>query len=119
MGMKLKYMIDSILIDPKASVPKYQPVGVWVQGPGPGLDIEMFYPDSKRNDILNRREQAEWIINRLVENDIVTLPDDFLDYHRQSRSPYDGTFSAVIETDKFPSLSACGLAVLDSLKIPT
>ncbi|MBC8394972.1 MAG: hypothetical protein H8E17_20685 [Deltaproteobacteria bacterium] len=115
--MKLRYMIDSILIDPKAAAPEYRPVGVWVQGPGPGLDIEMFYPNSSRGDIQDRREQAEWVINRLVENDVLTLPDDFLEYHRQSRSPYDGVFSEQIDTEEYSSITACGFAVLQPLKI--
>jgi hypothetical protein len=116
--MKLRYVIDSILVDPKAAIPEYRPAGVWVQGPGPGLDIEMFYPDSTRGDIQDRREQADWVINRLVESGVLTLPDDFLEYHRQSRSPYDGAFSGPVETEKYPSITACGLAVLQSLKIP-
>ena len=116
--MKLRYVIDSILVDPKAAVPEYRPVGVWVQGPGPGLDIEMFYPNNSRGDIQDRREQAHWIINRLVESDALTIPDDFLEYHRQSRSPYDGVFSEQVETGEYPSVNACGLAVLQFLKIP-
>ena len=40
--MKLRYMIDSIVADREATVPEYVPVGVWVQGPGPGLDVEMY-----------------------------------------------------------------------------
>ena len=36
--MKLRYMIDSIMADRQATAPEYVPVGVWVQGPGPGLD---------------------------------------------------------------------------------
>ncbi len=116
--MKLRYMIDSILVDPKAAVPEYRPVGVWVQGPGPGLDIEMFYPDSSDSKIFNRKEAADWVVNRLVENGVKTLPDDFLEYHRQQRPPYDGTFSKIFETAEYPSINACGLAVLQSLKVP-
>jgi hypothetical protein len=48
----------------------------------------------------------------------LTLPDDFLEYHRQSRSSYDGVFSEPVETEEYPSVNACGLAVLQSLKIP-
>jgi len=112
--MKLRYMIDSILPDP--SVPEYQPVGVWVQGFGAGLDIEMFYLDSNDPKILDRKEEADWVINRLVENEIRTLPDDFLEYHQQQRSPYDGTFSGIFETSEYPSIAACGAALLASIK---
>ncbi|QBG46057.1 hypothetical protein EGM51_01000 [Verrucomicrobia bacterium S94] len=112
--MKLRYMIDSILPVPSKS--EYHPVGVWVQGFGAGLDIEMFYLDSKDPAILERREAADWVINRLVENDIRTLPDDFLEYHQQQRSPYDGTFSEISETSEYPSTTACGAALLASIK---
>ena len=111
--MKLRYMIDSILPDP--SKPEYQPVGVWVQGFGSGLDIEMFYLDSNDQAILKREEAADWVINRLVENEIKTLPDDFLEYHQQQRSPYDGIFSKIFETSEYPSTTACGTAVLASI----
>lgn len=112
--MKLRYITDSILPDP--STPEYQPVGVWVQGFGAGLDIEMFYLNSNDPAILDRQEAADWVINRLVENEIRTLPDDFLEYHQRQRSPYDGTFSGIVETDKYPSITACGAAILASIK---
>lgn len=32
--MKLRYMIDMILREGKGGQPVYEPVGVWVQGPG-------------------------------------------------------------------------------------
>jgi len=113
--MKQRYMIDMILRDDKSGQPVYEPVGVWVQGSGPGLDIEMFYIDSRDAKVLARKEEADWVINRLVENDITSLPEDFLEYHRQSRSPYDGAFSEIVETERFPSLEACGLAILNTL----
>ena len=113
--MKLRYMIDMILRGEKDGQPVYEPVGVWVQGPGPGIDIEMFYIDSRDPKVAQRKEAADWVINRLVENDATSLPDDFLEYHRQSRLPYDGAFLAITETDRFNSVESCGLAVLDTL----
>ena len=113
--MKLRYMIDMILREGKGGQPVYEPVGVWVQGPGPGLDIEMFYLDSRDPKVLVRKEEADWVINRLVENDATSLPGDFLEYHRQSRSPYDGDFTEPAETERFASLEACGLVILDTL----
>lgn len=104
--MKLRYMIDMILREGKDGQPVYEPVGVWVQGPGPGLDIEMFYIDSRDPKVLARKEEANWVINRLVENDVTTLPDDFLEYHRQSRSPYDGMFLEIMETSAYRSSEA-------------
>ena len=40
--MRLRYMIEHALHD-RDSDPHYEPIGVWVQGPGPGLDIIMEY----------------------------------------------------------------------------
>ena len=65
--MKLRYMIDSIISDRQAAIPEYVPVGVWVQGPGPGLDVEMYYLDRGPNGLADRRDEAAWVVNRLVE----------------------------------------------------
>ena len=117
--MKLRYMIDMILREGKGGQPVYEPVGVWVQGPGPGLDIEMFYLDSRDPKVLARKEDADWVINRLVENDATSLPDDFLEYHRESRSAYDGAFTAPEETERFASLEALGRNISHLLQITT
>ena len=113
--MKLRYMIDSILADRQATVPEYVPVGVWVQGPGPGLDVEMYYLDRGLNGLADRKDEAAWVVNRLVEVGAASFPSDFLEYHRLSRSPYDGFFSEITETGEYPSLDACGKAVLTRL----
>ena len=113
--MKLRYMIDSIMADRQATVPEYVPVGVWVQGPGPGLDVEMYYLDRGPNGLADRKDEAAWVVNRLVEAGATSLPADFLEYHRLSRSPYDGVFSEITESDEYPFLDACGKAVLARL----
>ncbi|NLV44524.1 MAG: hypothetical protein GXY07_08505 [Candidatus Hydrogenedentes bacterium] len=85
-------MVDCVLRHDEKGQPWYEPVGVWVQGPGPGLDIEMFYIDSNDPAVLARKDEANWVLNRLVEADATSLPEDFLEYHRRTRSPYDGKF---------------------------
>lgn len=65
--MKLRYMIDSIMADRQATVPEYVTVGIWVQGPGPGLDVEMYYLDRGPNGLADRKDEAAWVVNRLVE----------------------------------------------------
>ncbi len=90
--MKLRYMIDSISGRPASHRPEYVPVGVWVQGPGPGLDVEMYYLDRGPNGLADRKDEAAWVVNRLVEAEATSLPANFLEYHRLSRSPYDGAF---------------------------
>jgi hypothetical protein len=112
--MKLRYMIDFVLRG-TAGQPVYEPVGVWVQGPGPGLDLEMFYRESREAKVLERKDDANWVLNRLVEAGVVSLSDDFLDSHRRTRSPYDGTFGEIVESGAYPSLESCGRAVLGTL----
>lgn len=79
----------------------------------------MFYLDSRDPKVLVRKEDADWVINRLVENDATSLPDDFLEYHRESRSAYDGAFTAPEETERFASLEALGRNISHLLQITT
>ena len=105
--MKLRYMIEYALRN-RIREPRYDPIGVWVQGPGPGLDLVIeFLPGHAE-----AQEEAEWVINRLVENDIRALPEDFLDYHQATLSPYRGMRGAIVETDEHPSAEACAESVL-------
>jgi hypothetical protein len=101
--MRLRFFIDSIVRDREGS-PWYEPVGVWVQGPGPGLDIVMEYIESDDPVVLEAREEADWVINRLVENGVKELPADFLEYHRQTLSPYRGSRGHIIETSEYDTL---------------
>lgn len=108
--MKLRYMIEYALRD---SIRKhlYKPVGVWVQGPGTGIDLVVeFLPGNTE-----AREEADWIINRLVENDVRTLPEDFLTYHQSTLSPYRGMRGPVTETEEYLSLPICATAILDRI----
>jgi len=108
--MKLRYMIEYALRDGDRNT-RYEPIGVWVQGPGPGLDIVMEYLPG--ND--DPQEDADWVINRLVENDIKSLPDDFLEYHRAAMSPYRGMRGEIVETDEFATAEECARAVVSGL----
>ncbi len=108
--MKLRYMIEYALRN-RIREPRYDPIGVWVQGPGPGLDLVIeFLPGHA-----DAQEAAEWVINRLVENDVRSLPEDFLDYHQSTLSPYRGMRGAIVETDQYPSAEACAQSVLDRI----
>ena len=105
--MKLRYMIEYALHD-RIRAPRYDPIGVWVQGPGPGLELVIeFLPGHAE-----ARENAEWVVNRLVENDVRSLPEDFLAYHQSTLSPYRGMRGGVVETDEHPSAEACAQSVL-------
>lgn len=105
--MKLRYMIEYALRE-RDTNPHYEPIGVWVQGPGPGLDIVMEYLPG--NDEF--QEEADWVINRLVENDIKSLPDEFLEYHRSTMSPYRGMRGEIVETEEFATAEECVTKVL-------
>ena len=109
--MKLKYMIEYTLRD-RIRNPRYEPVGVWAQGPGPGLDLVIeFLPGNA-----DAEEDTRWVVNRLVEQGVRSLPDDFLAYHQGTLSQYRGMRSPVIQTDEYPSAEVCAKAVLMSLK---
>jgi len=61
-------------------------------------------------------EDAQWVVNRLVEQDVRGLPDDFLAYHQGTLSQYRGIRGPVIETDKYTSTEACARVILDNLR---
>ena len=108
--MKLRYMVEYALRD-RIREPRYAPIGVWVQGPGPGLDLVIeFLPGHAE-----AQEEADWVINRLVENDVRSLPEDFLAYHQATLSPYRGMRGVVVETDEYPSAEACAQSVLEQI----
>lgn len=104
--MRLRYMIEHALRDRETN-PRYEPIGVWVQGPGPGLDIVMEYLPG--ND--DAQEEADWVINRLVENDVKSLPDGFLEYHRSTMSPYRGMRGEIVETEEYATAEECAKVV--------
>ena len=58
------------------------------------------------------REDAEWVINRLVETDVRWMPEDFLAYLQSTLSPYRGMRGVAVETDEHPSAEACAESVL-------
>lgn len=69
---------------------EYVEIGYWtMSGDRMGLEIEIDdkYPEEK--------EEAEWIINRLVEADSFPLPDDFLEHWQQRLNPYDGMMGEI------------------------
>jgi hypothetical protein len=109
MAVRLRYFLESRLV--KLDPPEYKPVGVWVQGPGPGLDVVMEYLPG--NEEL--AEDADWVLNRLVEADVKHLQPDFLDYHRDTMSPYRGVRSEIVETEEYRTPEECARAVLARL----
>ena len=95
--MKFLYMVEY-----KLAGDAYVPIGVWCVGESPGLDIEIRmlpgYPEEQ--------EEADWVVNRLVENGVEHIGRQFLVYHQETLSPYRGMRSKVFETEKYPTREA-------------
>lgn len=71
---------------------EYVEIGVWTMPEdrmGLDIDIDDAYPDEQ--------EEANWIINRLVEANAFPLPEDFLEYWQQQFSPYEGMMGKIEE----------------------
>ena len=108
--MKLKYMIEYALRD-RIREPRYEPIGVWVQGQGPGLDLVIEFLSGNAD----AEEDAQWVVNRLVEQGVRSLPDDFLAYHQGTLSQYRGMRGSVFETDEQSSAEACARFLLNKI----
>lgn len=108
--MKLRYMVEYAMRDLNTD-PHYEPIGVWVQGSGPGLDITMEYLPGCED----YAEDADWVLNRLVGDDVKSLPDDFLEYHRSTMSPYRGMRGEIVETEEYSSAADCVVRLLCTL----
>ena len=93
---KRRYMIDRRAVIENGEVVGYEPIGVWVQGLGPN-DIEIHYLPG----IDETEQDSFWVINRLVENGIKTIPPDFLEYHRDTQAPYHGSRGPILAGDQF------------------
>ena len=87
--MRLRYFID-YRFDEK--VEQFLPIGIWIQDMD-DLGIDMYYPDVTSDQYW----EAQWIINRLVENDL-NAPSDFPEFH-QARAGYRGMRSKVFEAE--------------------
>lgn len=69
---------------------EYVRIGLWtmpVDRMSLEIEIEDAYPEEQ--------EEADWIINRLVEADAFPLPEDFLEYWQERFSPYQGMMGKI------------------------
>lgn len=97
--MKIRYFIEYKRPDPN----KWDliPIGVWAHGVDDRSVLEVGYIpgyDAEEWD-------AQCVVNRIVEQGIRELPEDFLDQHREGISIYLGSRTKVIETDKYASVT--------------
>ena len=49
------------------------------------------------------------------ENEVRTLPEDFLAYHQATLSPYRGMRGPVVETGEYPSAEAYARGLFDAM----
>jgi len=87
--MRIRYFIDYQYDN---RLQQFLPVGIWIQDMD-DLGIDMYYLDETSDEY----EEAMWVMNRLVENDLNASPD-FLEYH-QTRAGYKGMRSRILEEE--------------------
>lgn len=61
---------------------------------------------------LEAQEEFDWIINRLVENGVNSLPEDFFVHYQTALSPYREMFGPTMGTEEFSNCDACAKKVL-------
>ncbi len=69
---------------------EYKEIGLWTM-PIDRMSLEIEIDDRYEEE----KEEANWIINRLVEADAFPLPDEFLEYWQQQLSPYGGMMGKI------------------------
>lgn len=92
--MRLRYFIDYRF---DAKVDQFLPIGIWIQDVD-DLGIDMYYPDETSDQYW----ETQWLINRLVESDLIT-PPDFLEFH-QKNAGYRGMRSKIFEAETTQSI---------------
>ena len=109
--MKLRYMVDYVFDDARfeKGLDPYVAAGVWVVTPT-GFDMGYLPGFEEREDEVN------WMLNDWIEKGIDPwLNEGFLEYWRESRSPYSGSFGEILETMEFEGSGNCIEAVLGQL----
>lgn len=93
--MKIRYFIESALRQGPDGQWYFTPIGVWAHGQGWGLNVcGRYVPDE-----INAQEQADGVINNLVEQEVVTLPEDWLRRKAASIGLYQGDASLIYITE--------------------
>lgn len=109
--MKLRYMVESKLRAIEQPF-VYDPIGVWVEGPGEGLDVLMrFLPGYEEE-----QAAADAVLDRMRAAGMRGIPDGFLEFHQEQMSPYRGDRGAIVTTDIWDSPEECAQAVLNRIK---
>ena len=69
---------------------KYVEIGLWTM-PEDRMSLEIEIDDAYEEE----KDEANWILNRLVEADAFPLPKDFLEYRQRQMSPYEGMMGEI------------------------
>jgi len=92
-NIEIKYMYDSVIVDLNATPPTFRTVGIWAYADGM---VDMEYIDDGTPEVAKRKADAIALLNRLKVRDYYGhLPEDFLEYHIETRSIYDGMFNGI------------------------
>jgi len=102
--LKLRFFIDYRYDEASCS---FKLIGVWMHNPADG-DVDIYYEDPECPE----SDEANWILNRLVEGGLKT-PDDFLEYHQQ-HSGYRGMRGPVREMETDLGYEAFGKQILEN-----
>ncbi|MFQ5486138.1 MAG: hypothetical protein ACE5DO_12510 [Desulfobacterales bacterium] len=69
---------------------EYTEIGIWTM-PADRMSLEIEIDDNYPEE----KEEANWIINRLVDAEAFPLPEDFLEYWQEQLSPYEGMMGKI------------------------
>ncbi len=96
--MRIRYFIEYKRPDPN----KWDmiPIGVWAQGVDDRSALDVGYVQGFDDE----EWDAQCVINRIVEQGIRELPENFLEQHRDAVPVYLGSRTMPIETDKYGSV---------------
>lgn len=106
----MRYMMEYAFARGIGGEPYYEPIGVWVAGEDLDLVVR-FLPGYEEAQAL-----AEAVLPRMKAAGMRALPSGFLEYHRDTLSPYRGSRGPIRTTDAYPSTKACAAAVMKRIR---
>jgi len=108
--MNICYFIEYKRPDPN----KWEliPIGVWAHGVDDRSAFEVGYVPGFGAE----EWDAQCVVNRIVEQGIKELPEDFLERHRDAVPVYLGSRTKAIETDKYGSVTELVNDLLEQIR---
>ena len=108
--MRIRYFIEYKRPDPDKW--EFVPIGVWAHGVDDRSVFDVGYApgyDAEEWD-------AQCVINRIVEQGIRELPENFLEQHREAIPIYLGSRTKVLETDKYGSVTELVEDIIEQIR---